>query len=99
VHRAGSNPYEIYGTEGYMSLNAAPNGGLLLNSTQLKSGDIHGYIMPTGMPKALPMPMDQWISAILHGTPMTIGVEDGRNLTQLLEGTYQAARNGKEVVF
>ncbi len=99
VHRAGANPYEIYGTDGYMSLNAAPNGGLMLNSTQLKAGDIPGYVMPTSLPKALPMPMDQWIGAILHGTPMTITVEDGRNLTELLEGTYTAARSGKEVVF
>ena len=99
VHRAGPNPYEIYGTDGYMSLGAAPNSGLLLNSTQLKAGDIQGYISPTNLPKALPMPMDQWISAITHGTPMSINVEDGRNLTELLEGTYQAARGGKEVMF
>jgi predicted dehydrogenase len=99
VHRAGPNPYEIYGTDGYMSYNAAPNGGLLLNSTQLKTGDIQGYISPTNLPKALPMPMDQWLSAIEHDTPMAISVEDGRNLTELLEGTYQAARSGKEVVF
>ncbi|HEY3341006.1 MAG TPA: gfo/Idh/MocA family oxidoreductase, partial [Anaerolineae bacterium] len=99
VHRAGPNPYEIYGTDGYMSLGVAPNSGLLINSTQLKAGDIQGYISPTNLPKAPPMPMDQWLNAILNGTPMTITVEDGRNLTELLEGTYQSARGGKEVVF
>jgi predicted dehydrogenase len=99
VHRAGPNPYEIYGTDGYMGLGTAPNSGVVLNSTQLRTGDIQGYISPTGLPKPLPMPMDQWISAILHGTPMTIRVEDGRNLTELLEGTYTAARSGKEVIF
>jgi predicted dehydrogenase len=99
VHRAGPNPYEIYGTDGYLGLNTAPNSGVVLSSTQLKTGDIQGYISPTNLPKALPMPMDQWIGAILHGTPMTICVEDGRNLTELLEGTYQSARSGKEVVF
>jgi len=31
--------------------------------------------------------------------PMTITVEDGRNLTQLLEGIYQAARTGRQVQF
>ena len=40
------------------------------------------------------MPMDEWISAIVHETPMTITVEDGRNLTQMLEGIYLAARSG-----
>ena len=99
VHRAGPNPYEIYGTEGYLGYNTALNSGLVLNSTNVKMGDIQGFINPTNLPKPLPMPMDQWISAILHDTPMTITVEDGRNLTQLLEGTYQAARSGKEVVF
>jgi predicted dehydrogenase len=99
VHRAGPNPYEIYGTDGFMGLGNAPGSGLILNSTQLKMDDIQGYISPTQLPKALPMPMDQWISAILHGTPMTITVEDGRNLTELLEGTYKAARSGKVVEF
>ncbi len=99
VHRAGPNPSEIYGTEGFVGMGNAPGSGVILNSTQLRPAEIQGYIMPTNLPKALPMPMDQWIGAILHGTPMTINVEDGRNLTQLLEGTYQAARSGKEVVF
>lgn len=99
VHRAGPNPYEIYGTDGYIGYNTAPNSGLVLSSTHLQAGDIQGYINPTNLPKPLPMPMDQWISAILHDTPMTITVEDGRNLTELLEGTYTAARTGKEVVF
>lgn len=99
VHRAGPNPYEIYGTEGYLGLNTGPDAGLNLSSTQLRSQDVQGYIRPTNLPKALQMPMDQWISAILHGTPMTITVEDGRNLTQMLEGIYIAARSGCEHKF
>jgi len=96
VHRAGPNPYEIYGTDGYMSLGAAPGAGLIVNSTQLQAQGIQGYINPTNLPKTLPMPMDQWIGAILHGTPATITVEDGRNLTEMLDGIYTAARLGKE---
>jgi hypothetical protein len=30
---------------------------------------------------------------------MTITVEDGRNLTQLLDGIYESARSGREVKF
>ena len=30
---------------------------------------------------------------------MTITVDDGRNLTELLDAAYQAARTGKEVKF
>jgi len=97
VHRAGPNPYEIYGTEGYVGLNTWPGGGLYLSSTKLKVEGMRAYVSPTDLPKPLPLPMDQWIGAILHGTPMTISVEDGRNLTQLLEGIYRAAREGREI--
>ena len=60
---------------------------------------ISGNIHPSKLPVPPPVPMNQWISAILHDTPMTITVEDGRNLTQLLEGAYQAARSGREIAF
>src|SRR5439155_3620868 len=36
VHRAGPNPWEIYGTEGYVSRAIAPGQSLLLASTKLE---------------------------------------------------------------
>jgi len=80
-----------------MGLNNSPDGGLTLMSTKLDADGIQGTIHPTNLPEALPAPMDQWISAILHGTPMTITVEDGRNLTEMLEGIYTAAREAREI--
>jgi hypothetical protein len=56
----------------------------------------NAYITPTRLPDALPMPFVQWMNAILKGTPPTITVEDGRNLTELLEGIYIASDSGKE---
>ncbi len=97
VQRSGPNPMEIYGTKGYIGRD--PSGGLLLRSTELEPEGIQGFIKPAKLPDTLPMPMDQWVSAILHGTEMTITVEDGRNLTEMLERAYQAARTGKEVQF
>ena len=97
VHRAGPNPMEIYGTDGYVGRD--PSGGILLTSTQLQAGGIQGYIKPTKLPDALPHPMEQWISAILHNTAVTITVEDGFNLTQLLEGAYKSAQEGREIFF
>ncbi len=97
VHRAGPNPIEIYGTDGFVGRDFA--GRVQLSSTQLESGGVQGMIAPSKLPDALPMPMDQWIGAILHGTPMTITVKDGRNLTQLMEGAYQAAKGKREIVF
>lgn len=97
VHRAGPNPVEIYGTEGYVGYSGRPGDPIQLVSTQLQPGDIQGVITPTRLPDPLPLPMDQWIAAILHDTPMAITVEDGRNLTQLLEAVYQAAQGGREI--
>ena len=97
VHRAGPNPYELYGTDGYLDYGAAPGSGLVLTSTQLKVEGMSVTINPTDLPQPLSSPMDQWISAILHGTEMTITVEDGRNLTEMLELIYTAAREGREV--
>src|SRR5262245_60075066 len=93
VQRVGPNPLEIYGTEGYIGRSVAPGQNLLLASSQL---DVKGYVIPTELPKALPTALQQWVAACLHGTPAAITVEDGRNLTQLLEGTYIAARTGAE---
>ncbi len=97
VQRSGPNPIEIYGTEGFVGRDF--NGSITLSSTKLQPEGLQGTIHPTKLPDVLPMPMDQWISAILHDTPMTITVDDGRNLTQLLEGAYRSARGKCEVAF
>jgi len=43
--------------------------------------------------------MDQWLSAILNDTDMTITVRDGRNLTEMLEGCYRSDELGARVAF
>jgi predicted dehydrogenase len=97
VQRVGPNPFEICGTDGYLGSDS--NGDWLLNSTQLQAEGIQGYIRPTKLPDALPHPVEQWIGAILHDTSVTITVEDGRNLTRILEAAYQSAREGREIAF
>ncbi|HEX7433408.1 MAG TPA: Gfo/Idh/MocA family oxidoreductase [Anaerolineaceae bacterium] len=97
VQRSGPNPIEIYGTEGFVGRDF--NGKIQLSSSHLEPEGIQGVIAPAKLPDALPMPIEQWISAILHGTPMAISVRDGRNLTQLLEGAYLSAREKQEIVF
>lgn len=103
VHRSGPNPIEIYGTEGYVGRTIAPGQNLLLASRKLglQGYPVEGtpYITPTDLPKALPMPLEQWVSACLHGTQSTITVEDGRNLTELLEGIYTSARTHTQFRF
>jgi 1,5-anhydro-D-fructose reductase (1,5-anhydro-D-mannitol-forming) len=96
VQRSGPNPIEIYGTEGYIGHATVPGQGLILSGQQL---DVKGYILPSDLPDALPAPIQQWVSACLHDTSSTITVEDGRNLTELLEGIYTAARTHAEYRF
>jgi 1,5-anhydro-D-fructose reductase (1,5-anhydro-D-mannitol-forming) len=100
VHRYGPNPLEIYGTDGYVSIDAAPNGPKIqLISGQLKAGDIQGYITPASLPPAPPSLMHQWVSAIKDGAVAATNIYDGWNLVQLLEGCYTAGREGREVTF
>jgi 1,5-anhydro-D-fructose reductase (1,5-anhydro-D-mannitol-forming) len=98
VHRGGPNTTEIYGTEGFVG-NGYPGLGLHLQSRKLSLGDYQGTVLPRNLPKAQPSPLEQWINAVERNEPMTITVEDGRNLTQLLEGIYESAREGREARF
>lgn len=97
VHRSGPNPLELYGTCGSLTMEAGPGPRIWLESTKLSANGIRGAIAPTELPPALPTPMSQWLSAIKNGTPMTIGIQDGWNLTQLMEACYTAARTGQAV--
>ena len=100
VHRYGPNPLEIYGTDGYLGIDAAPNGPRVqLISSRVSMGDMQGYVTPTHLPPAQPSPMHQWIASIKDGTLPTINLYDAWNLTQLMEGCYRAARDGHEYAF
>lgn len=103
VHRAGPNPLELYGTEGYLGRGIVPGQDILLNSRKIPMQGFADsgspYLIPTELPDPLPMPFQQWVSACLHRTTPSITVEDGRNLTELLEGIYRAANSGQEYHF
>jgi 1,5-anhydro-D-fructose reductase (1,5-anhydro-D-mannitol-forming) len=98
VHRAGPNTREIYGTEGFLGWGF-PGQNPQLTSRKLEASGLQGTLIPANLPKGMPSPLEQWIAALLRDEPMAITVEDGRNLTQLLEGIYTAAREGREVRF
>lgn len=100
VHRTGPNPLEIYGTDGFLGVEMGAGGQRVwLESTKLAADGIKGAIVPSQLPAALPTPMQQWINAIKDGTPMTIDIQDGWNLTQLMDGCYTAARTGQAYTF
>ena len=98
VQRAGPNRVEIFGTEGFLGWDA-PAGQVELQSAHPDAQGLGGVLRPALLPAALPLPMDQWIDAILRDGAMTIAVDDGRNLTELLDGIYRAARTDRGHAF
>ncbi len=92
VHRSGPNPFEILGTEGSITMGAGP---LSLTSTKLSDDEIKEYI--ANGPDSPPPPMQQWINAIEDGSEMTITIQDGRNLTELLQAAYMSSAGDKAI--
>lgn len=95
VQRDGPNMWEIYGTEGHI-LRGAPGRSMVFTSSKLKKDGTDPD--PSKLPAAPPTPMDQWLNAILRDEPTTITVEDGRNLTQMLEAIYASSRDNRAIL-
>lgn len=98
LHRAGPNTWELYGTEGFAG-KGIPGQGIQLQSRKAEVMGLTGTFSPARLGDPLPSPLEQWISALAHDTPMQITVEDGLHLTQLLEAIYTSAREGRRVQF
>jgi predicted dehydrogenase len=98
VHSAGPNPIELYGTKGFAGIRGL-NGRPTLVSQEATYAGRSGELLVGALPQALPTPMQQWVAAVKDGSAMTITVRDGRNLTELLEGIYRSAREGKSIDF
>ena len=92
VHRSGPNPFELYGTEGSITMGVGP---LSLTSTRLSDDEIKEYI--ANGPDNLPSAMQQWVNAIEDGSEMTITIQDGRNLTELLQAAYMSSESGEAI--
>lgn len=92
IHRSGPNLLELYGTEGSLAMG---HGALHFESRKLTAEQKEKYL--AARPVALPPPMEQWVNAIVKGTPMTITIEDGRNLTEVMQAAYTSAETGKAV--
>ena len=92
VHRSGPNPFELFGTEGSITAGAGP---LSITSTKMSEDEIEKYIADG--PDNLPSPMQQWINAIEDGAEMSITIQDGRNVTELLQAAYMSAEQDKAI--
>ncbi len=86
---------EIYGTEGTL---IASDSNVKVISKKFDS-PFSGWITPTRLPAAQPLPIIQWADALLEDKPTPFGLEDGTKLTELLEAAYIAHRENRTVEF
>ena len=95
-----SSPFtlELHGTEGTF-LAGGPERSVRLNSVKLNKNSVDGWIIPTRLPAALPMPMDQWIRGVLEDAPIHFGLQEGIQLTELMEGAMRSYRQGRQIEF
>ena len=89
THRSGPNLLELYGTEGSF---VAGHGEMHFETRKLSDEEKAAYI--ANAPVAPPEPMQQWINAVLRDEPMTITIQDGRNLTELMQAFYISSEQG-----
>lgn len=94
------SPYalELYGTEGSLVIGG-PDNIVKVTSEKIESLVPAGWVTPTHLPKALPSPLRQWVSSILDGTEVLYGLEEGTQLTELMEAAYISHRTGRQVSF
>lgn len=94
VHRSGPNLTEIFGTEGSIVFG---HGDLHFQTRQLSENAHKEYL--ENRPPSLASPMQQWIGAILRDEPMSITIQDGRDLTELMQGFYMSSEQGRSIEF
>ncbi|HOX40129.1 MAG TPA: Gfo/Idh/MocA family oxidoreductase [Candidatus Brocadiia bacterium] len=88
---------ELHGTEGALFIGG-PEGKVLIRSAKA-GGKGDKWVTPPELPPGLPSPIRQWVSGITEGGAIHFGLEEGRQLTELMENAYIAHRTGKVVEF
>ena len=90
---SGSYALEMDGTEGAYRM-LSPAEGAEIRSQHL---DAKGWHAPPVLPEARPKPVDQWIDACLDGTPVDFGMAEAVALTEIMQASYLADREGRTV--
>lgn len=88
---------ELYGTEGSL-LIGGPDGKVNLISDSMKS-TVSGWITPSRLPDSLPSPIQQWVTGIIEGENIVFGLDEGIQLTQLMEAAYTSHKENRKVEF
>ena len=88
---------ELYGTEGALIIGGS-DGRVQFRSNKISSS-VAGWIAPSDLPKPLPPPLRQWVSGCLEGSEIHFGLQDGTQLTELMQNAYLAHSRGRQVEF
>lgn len=77
---------ELYGTQGSLIVGGAESKVRLIS--QIIETPVNGWITPSHLPDALPRPIKQWIGGIEENSQIYFGLEEGLQLTELMEAAY-----------
>jgi predicted dehydrogenase len=58
---------------------------------------VPGWVSPTSLPAGLPRPIRVWVDGIREGTPIPFGLDEGTQLTELMEAAYRSCRENRAV--
>jgi 1,5-anhydro-D-fructose reductase (1,5-anhydro-D-mannitol-forming) len=87
---------ELHGTAGGLFVGG-PEDQVRIFSEKL-GGKLRGWLRPADLPAPLPRPIRIWANGILENTPIPFGLEEGTQLTALMEAAYQSHRQGSTAV-
>jgi 1,5-anhydro-D-fructose reductase (1,5-anhydro-D-mannitol-forming) len=85
---------ELSGTEGSLVVGGPDEGSVRIKSKKL---DKKEWTTPAPLPEALPPAIKTWVDGILKGTPITFGLEEGIQLTELMQYAYVASKEKRQV--
>jgi len=86
---------ELFGTEGSLFVGG-PDDRVRIISNKSATG-AKGWTTPSELPAPLPRPIVLWIRGIREGTPIPFGLEEGTQLTELMEAAYISHREKRPV--
>lgn len=88
---SGGRPFflEVHGTKGSVVVDGT--------DIRFRTEESREWTKPTDIPKALPMPMEQWVSWMEDGVEPSIHQHDVRNLTLINEAAALSNRNGQSI--
>lgn len=93
---ATNSPFslELSGTEGSCVIGGPDEDSVRIRSKKL---DPKNWITPDQLPDAMPSTIQLWVDAILRDAPIPFGLEEGTQLTELMEYAYIAASERRQI--